>query len=130
MIIKKKWLRSFEILLIISSIVIGLWIINDQFKKNINFFYYPSEVKLICSDKIFRIGGIVKKNSLSSNQFVVTDYETDISVEYNIITPALFGEGKGVVSKGKYDCERDVFVATEILAKHDEKYRSKNRQNK
>nr|HET7859137.1 cytochrome c maturation protein CcmE [Caldimonas sp.] len=72
----------------------------------------------------FRIGGMVEKGSLKRDgtkaSFVVTDTAKSILVRYEGILPDLFKEGKGVVAQGRL--EGDVFVAREVLAKHDENY--------
>jgi cytochrome c-type biogenesis protein CcmE len=76
------------------------------------------------SARTFRIGGLVEKGSLKREgtkaSFVVTDTARSILVRYEGILPDLFKEGKGVVAQGRL--EGDVFVAREVLAKHDENY--------
>lgn len=71
----------------------------------------------------FRLGGLVKEGSWERGQlhrFVITDLNADYPVEYTGIMPDLFEEGQGTVVTGTI--ENDVFVATEVLAKHDETY--------
>ncbi|HZK90358.1 MAG TPA: cytochrome c maturation protein CcmE [Stellaceae bacterium] len=97
------------------------------FRDNLVFFYSPSELAArpsIAGGRI-RIGGLVENQSLAHEDgshisFRVTDGKTDIGVNYDGILPDLFREGQGVVAEGRL---RDgVFVASTVLAKHDEKY--------
>jgi cytochrome c-type biogenesis protein CcmE len=77
------------------------------------------------TNKIFRIGGLVKVGSVQRNgtdvSFVVTDTAQDIAVRYSGLLPDLFTEGKGVVAQGRLDTQ-GLLTATEVLAKHDENY--------
>ena len=99
------------------------------FKDNLVFFYGPSDLaaKAIPPERRIRIGGLVEQQSLvrqadgHSVAFRVTDGKTVIAVIYDGVLPDLFKEGQGVVAEGRL--RRDgVFVATSVLAKHDEKY--------
>ena len=98
------------------------------FNDNLVFFYGPSELaaKRIGPDRRIRIGGLVENDSVVKQvdghavAFRVTDGKTELRVVYDGILPDLFREGQGVVAEGKL---RDgVFVASSVLAKHDEKY--------
>ena len=99
------------------------------FSDNLVFFYGPSDLaaKAISPGRRIRIGGLVEKASLRreadgrSVDFRVTDGKTDIMVVYDGALPDLFREGQGVVAEGRLRGD-GVFVATSILAKHDEKY--------
>ena len=100
----------------------------NALNSNIAFYISPTDIAAgkAPKNKVFRLGGMVKNesvkreaNSLKIN-FVVTDTETDIPVIYQGILPDLFSEGKGVVAQGRI--ENNVFVAQEVLAKHDENY--------
>ena len=75
--------------------------------------------------KKIRIGGMVKNNSIlietKEVKFVVTDFKNEINVIYDGVLPNLFSEGKGVVAEG-YLKDKSLFLATKILAKHDENY--------
>ena len=78
----------------------------------------------------FRIGGMVKTGSIikrddGATEFIVTDFVKDIKVHYSGIIPVLFRDGQGVVIKGAMNSD-EVFIATELLAKHDEKYMPKS----
>jgi cytochrome c-type biogenesis protein CcmE len=99
------------------------------FNDNLVFFYGPSDLaaKAISPGRRIRIGGLVEKQSLkreaggSSVDFRVTDGKTDIAVVFDGVLPDLFREGQGVVAEGRLRAD-GVFVATSVLAKHDEKY--------
>jgi len=97
------------------------------FRDNLVFFYSPSELMAkpsLVGGRI-RIGGLVENQSVVHHDgeklsFRVTDGKTDIAVNYDGVLPDLFREGQGVVAEGRI--ENGVFVASTILAKHDEKY--------
>jgi cytochrome c-type biogenesis protein CcmE len=92
------------------------------------FFFDPSQVAegQAPPDKRFRLGGMVEKGSIDKTpgsldvKFLVTDFRHTVTVKYSGILPDLFREGQGVIAHGRMN--GDVFVADEILAKHDEKY--------
>ena len=115
----------------IALSVIGILIIIFIFKAledNVLYFYSPSEIKNkndIIFEKNMRIGGMVKNGSIQSSKneikFIVTDFQNEIIVSYEGTVPALFAEGKGVVAEGKLR-DKKFFLATRILAKHDENY--------
>jgi len=98
-------------------------------RSNIAYFFSPSQVmaKEAPTNALFRLGGLVVKNSLARQAdgltvtFDVTDMAETIKVSYTGILPDLFGEGQGVVAKGRLSPE-GVFMAEEVLAKHDEAY--------
>jgi cytochrome c-type biogenesis protein CcmE len=99
------------------------------FNDNLVFFYGPSDLaaKAIPPGRRIRIGGLVEQQSLvraadgHSLDFRVTDGKTDLKVVYDGVLPDLFREGQGVVAEGRLRAD-GVFVATSVLAKHDEKY--------
>nr|WP_231862167.1 cytochrome c maturation protein CcmE [Ferrovum sp. PN-J185] len=97
------------------------------FRSNLVFFYTPTQIAdgQAPHDKAFRIGGLVKQGSLKHegviSYFVVTDTRKDFPVSYTGILPDLFKEGRGVVAEGKLG-NNGVFVASEVLAKHDSNY--------
>src|SRR5690606_41031902 len=101
----------------------------NAFQSNLVFFFSPSQVvaKEAPLDKTFRIGGMVEDGSLKrlpdglSVEFKVTDTAHAIPVTYTGILPDLFKEGKGVVAQGRLGPD-GMFLATEVLAKHDENY--------
>src|SRR5712692_6342936 len=99
------------------------------FNDNLVFFYGPSDLaeKAISPGRRIRIGGLVEQQSLvrpadsHGVTFRVTDGKTVIAVVYDGILPDLFREGQGVVAEGRLRGD-GAFVATSVLAKHDEKY--------
>ena len=104
-------------------------LILNALNSNIALYITPTEVAAGKSpkDKLFRIGGLVKEGSISRQadgvtiSFAITDTEQSIPVHYKGILPDLFKEGKGAVAQGKLKAD-GTFVATEVLAKHDENY--------
>tara|TARA_B110000261_G_scaffold28969_1_gene32705 strand:- start:64 stop:483 length:420 start_codon:yes stop_codon:yes gene_type:complete len=124
---KKVKLRFLFLSLILFSIILSVFLILQSLKDNILYFQSPSEIKsLIELDKRkIRVGGMVKEQSIfiNSNEinFVITDFKNEINVTFSGAVPNLFGEGKGVVAEG-FLRDRNYFLATKILAKHDENY--------
>ena len=128
MLTKKVKSRIFflSVLVILAALVI--FVILRSLEENVVYFFSPTEIynkANISFDKKIRIGGLVKKNSVSKNDisinFIITDLKKEIVVSYNGIVPNLFSEGKGVVAEGKLK-DKKYFVADKILAKHDENY--------
>ena len=101
----------------------------NAFRQNILFFFTPSQVAAgeAPVGHPFRIGGLVAENSVKRTEgsleihFDVTDTVSTVRVVYEGILPDLFREGQGIVTKGTLD-QTGVFVASEVLAKHDENY--------
>jgi cytochrome c-type biogenesis protein CcmE len=99
------------------------------FNDNLVFFYSPSELKAkaVAENRRMRIGGLVEAQSLSraadgrSVFFRITDGANDVAVVYQGLLPDLFREGQGAVAEGKLSAD-GVFVASSVLAKHDENY--------
>jgi cytochrome c-type biogenesis protein CcmE len=99
------------------------------FQENLLYFYAPSDVTAgkAPADKSFRLGGMVPEGSFKrapgsmEATFVLTDYGSNITVKYTGVLPDLFREGQGVVARGRLGSD-GVFVAEEVLAKHDENY--------
>ena len=125
--IKIKNRLSIFIALSVISILIIIFIFK-ALEDNVLYFYSPSEIKNkndIIFEKNMRIGGMVKNGSIQSSKneikFIVTDFQNEIIVSYEGTVPALFAEGKGVVAEGKLR-DKKFFLATRILAKHDENY--------
>lgn len=124
--------RHKRIAIIIGALaVLGIVtaLILNAFNKNLVFFFSPTQVyaKEAPIGRAFRIGGLVESGSLQREKdgltvhFLVTDTAKTVPVTYTGILPDLFKEGKGVVAEGKLG-DDGVFVATEVLAKHDENY--------
>ena len=111
---------------IVCAVGAAAALVLDAFQSNLVFFYSPSQVaaKEAPSARTFRLGGMVEKGTLKREgklaTFVVTDTAKSIPVRYEGILPDLFKEGKGVVAQGQL--HGDVFIAREVLAKHDENY--------
>jgi cytochrome c-type biogenesis protein CcmE len=109
-------------------LVFAAVLILNAFQDNIVFFRTPTDLmtKPARIGEQIRIGGLVKTGTLKKNQdgsveFVVTDKANDLIVKYSGTLPSLFREGQGVVAYGTLQSDRS-FKASEILAKHDEKY--------
>ncbi len=98
----------------------------NAFQSNLVFFYSPTQVMSseAPAGRSFRLGGLVETGSVKREgvavDFVVTDLARSVPVRFSGILPDLFKEGKGVVAQGKL--ENGIFVAREVLAKHDENY--------
>ncbi|WP_416548126.1 cytochrome c maturation protein CcmE [Limnohabitans sp. DCL3] len=99
----------------------------NAFQSNLVFFFTPTQVAAgqAPQDGPFRVGGLVKVGSIERDgmavAFVVTDTHQEVPVRYVGLLPDLFKEGKGVVAQGRLNAGR-LFVASEVLAKHDENY--------
>ena len=124
---KKVKLRFFFVILIFFTIVLSVFLILKSLEENVIYFQSPSQIKSLSElDKSkIRVGGMVKKNSISINSnevnFIITDFKNEINVTYSGAVPNLFAEEKGVVAEG-FLKDRNFFSATKILAKHDENY--------
>ena len=124
---RKVKLRFFIILLILVILVLSIFLILKSLEENVVYFQSPSDIKILSEvdKKKIRIGGMVKKNSISIEakklNFIITDFKNEINVTYSGVVPNLFIEGKGVVAEG-YLKDKSFFLATKILAKHDENY--------
>ena len=101
----------------------------NAFRSNLVFFFSPSQIaaKEAPVAQVFRLGGLVERGSIQRERdgmtirFIVTDTARGVPVVYRGLLPDLFREGKGVVARGRLG-EDGVFVANEVLAKHDENY--------
>ncbi len=108
--------------------IAGLLVLN-AFRNNLVFFYSPTEVLegKVAVNKNFRIGGMVEKGSVRRSadglkvDFIVTDLNKRMPIHYEGILPDLFREGQGIVAQGRLQAD-NTFIASEVLAKHDEKY--------
>ena len=124
---RKVKLRFLFIVIILITLILSVFLILKALEENVVYFQSPTEIKLLSElnkNKI-RVGGMVKKNSISINSnevnFIITDYKNEINVSYTGAVPNLFEEEKGVVAEG-FLKDRNFFSATKILAKHDENY--------
>ena len=124
---RKVKLRFFFILLILITLILSVFLILKSLEENVVYFQSPSEIKILSEieKKKIRIGGMVKINSIlieaKEVKFIITDFKNEINVIYSGAIPNLFNEGKGVVAEG-YLKDKEFFLATKILAKHDENY--------
>ena len=124
---KKVKLRFFFISLIFIVLILSVFLVLKSLEENVVYFKSPSDVRSISEldKKKIRIGGMVKKDSIeiSNNEinFIITDFKNEINVVYSGAVPNLFSEEKGVVAEG-YLKDKNFFLATKILAKHDENY--------
>jgi cytochrome c-type biogenesis protein CcmE len=124
---RKVKLRFFFVLLILITLVLSVFLILKSLEENVVYFQSPTEIKLLAEIKKnkIRVGGMVKKESISIEseevKFIITDFKNEINVSYSGAIPNLFSEEKGVVAEG-YLKDKNFFLATKILAKHDENY--------
>jgi len=120
--------RLYMVLGILAGVGIALGLALYSMQTSIGF-KPPTDVVAgaVAPGKRFQLGGMVKTGSVQRTpgslevRFVVTDFKSDVPVVYNRVLPDLFKENSGVVANGRLD-ERGVFVADEVLAKHDENY--------
>ena len=111
-------------LLLAAGAVVAL--VLNAFQSNLVFFYSPSQIAAqeAPAGRTLRVGGLVEAGSVKVEgakvQFVITDTAKTVAVRYEGILPDLFKEGKGVVAQGQL--QGGVFMAREVLAKHDENY--------
>ena len=124
---KPRTQRLLWIVLILAVLGTALALILNAFQSNLVFFFTPSQIASGEAPKgrAFRVGGLVQTGSVVRNgvdvSFVVTDQVHSVRVNYSGILPDLFKPGKGVVAQGKLQ-DDGRFVASEVLAKHDENY--------
>ena len=111
---------------VVAAVGIAVALVLNAFQSNLVFFYSPSQIAAheAPSNRTFRLGGLVQQGSVKRDgvrvEFVVTDTAETVPVRFEGILPDLFKEGKGVVAQGQL--QGGVFVAREVLAKHDENY--------
>jgi len=126
----KKRRRIQVIILTFIALGLSVALIGYGLRDGINYFRSPSQVLENPPDpsEVFRIGGLVEEGSIIRGggkgvQFIVTDTNARVLVEYSGILPDLFAENQGMIGTGKYI--NNIFQASEILAKHDESYMPK-----
>jgi cytochrome c-type biogenesis protein CcmE len=124
---RKKRRLAFAAALVTVGVLLAL-LIRYGLGQNTMYFRSPSDVaaKQVGEGVAFRLGGLVEKGSVEHGagadvHFRVTDGKSTIPANFNGVLPALFREGQGVVATGAMD-PHGTFVASEVLAKHDEKY--------
>ena len=102
------------------------------FRSGIEFYKSPTQILELKDDTVrLRVGGLVVRNSVQrsgvDNLFVITDGTNEVKIQYTGVLPDLFAEGRGVIVRGKL--KNNVFVASQVLAKHDEKYMPREIKN-
>ena len=128
MLQKKARKRALLLIALLLVSVLGIFLVLKSLDKNILYFKSPSDIKIsqdIDFNKKLRVGGIVKKGSLTISEeeikFIITDLKNELKISYSGTVPNLFSEEKGVVAEGKLQ-DKTFFIADRILAKHDENY--------
>ena len=113
--------------LVVTTIILLL-----AFRSGIEFYKSPTQLLEVKDASIrLRVGGLVMRNSVQrsgvDNVFVITDGSNEVKVQYTGVLPDLFAEGRGVIVRGKL--KNNVFIASQVLAKHDEKYMPREIKN-
>ncbi|MDB2590130.1 cytochrome c maturation protein CcmE [Candidatus Thioglobus sp.] len=122
----KRQNRMVLVALLLAGAVLAITLLLQALGSNTNYFYSPTEVAegKAPIGKTFRLGGLVAKGSVIRKDmmvsFDVTDNKNKFTIEYTGILPDLFREGQGIITTGSLVGE--IFIATEVLAKHDENY--------
>jgi cytochrome c-type biogenesis protein CcmE len=126
---KARSKRLILVLLAVTGVALASVLVTQALRSNMAYFFTPTQI--VSGEaplgELMRIGGMVKEGSLKrigdglTAEFLVTDTVSDVVVRYTGILPDLFKEGQGAVARGRVT-EGNVFVAEEVLAKHDEKY--------
>ncbi len=126
---KARHQRLSLILIGLAILSLATYLVLNALEGNLSYFFSPSQVHNgeAPKDHVFRLGGMVEKGSVKRAEgdltvnFVVTDNNKTMAVAYTGILPDLFEEGQGVIAQGKLNAD-NVFIADEVLAKHDENY--------
>ena len=125
---KKVKLRFLFLSLILIVLVLTIYLVLESLKENVVYFISPTEIKELGEidySKKYRVGGMVKKDSVDMSSdhinFIITDLKSEINVKFSGVIPNLFSEEKGVVAEG-FLKDRNFLNASKILAKHDENY--------
>lgn len=133
---KQQTQRLYYLLVLMLGIALAVGLILYSLKQNINLFFTPSQAlkATLPADHTFRLGGQVKPGSLVREKdkltvhFILTDLKQEIAITYTGILPDLFRDGNGAIAEGHWSVEstgKKEFIATQILAKHDENYMPK-----
>ena len=126
---KARQKRLMFLLAGMAALGVAIALVLSALEGNLSYFFSPSEVVAgkAPQDHVFRLGGLVKDGSIKRSgtdltvDFVVKDNDDEVAVRYTGILPDLFKEGQGMIATGKLGAD-GVFVADEVLAKHDEEY--------
>lgn len=129
---KHKKRRLIFIASIFAVSIAALVFVIKNFREQIIFFYSPSELLTLenlnkTQGKTIRIGGLVEEKSIKkidalTTEFTITDMKKELHITYSGLLPDLFREKQGVVARGKFDAQKNEFIAQELLVKHDENY--------
>ena len=119
---------SFGMFVLLATTVILLF----AFKSGIEFYKSPTQLLEVKDDTMrLRVGGLVMMNSVKTvginNSFGITDGSNEVEVQFVGVLPDLFAEGRGVIVRGQF--KNNIFVASQVLAKHDEKYMPRELEN-
>ena len=128
----KKRMRIIFISFGIIALLVTTITLLIAFRSGIEFYKSPTQLLELKDDTVrLRVGGLVVRNSVQrsgvDNLFVITDGTNEVKVEYTGVLPDLFAEGRGVIVRGKL--KDNVFIASQVLAKHDEKYMPREIKN-
>lgn len=123
---RKRW---WVLLAVVAALGVSTALVLSALRENVMFFYSPAQLRALPSppSELVRLGGIVEQGSVQRDaqslkvRFVVTDTEVRIPVEYEGLLPDLFRESREVVASGRLGAQ-GIFVAHEVLAKHEETY--------
>ena len=124
---KPRHKKAAVIVGVLCAVGVATALVLNAFNSNLVFFYTPTQIaaKEAPTGRTFRIGGMVESGTVVRQgvtvRFMVTDTAKTVPVKYEGVLPDLFKEGKGVVAQGQLGPD-GVFVAREVLAKHDENY--------
>lgn len=122
--------KRFGIVIVgLAALGLATYLVLNALEGNLSYFFSPTEVAegKAPPDHVFRLGGLVETGSVTREagemtvRFVVTDMAQRVTVAYDGILPDLFAEGQGVIAQGRMGPNK-VFLAEEVLAKHDETY--------
>lgn len=121
--------RLYWVLGIVAGVAVAAGLAFQAMRSNVMFYFDPTQVvaREVKVGHRFRMGGMVEKGSFTRTpgsleaSFLVTDFRNTVKVRYAGVLPDLFREGSGVVAHGKLDAD-GVFIAEEVIAKHDENY--------
>lgn len=126
---KARSKRLILVLVAVAGVALASVLVTQALRSNMAYFFTPTQIVTgeAPLGELMRIGGMVKEGSLKrigdglTAEFLITDTASDVIVRYTGILPDLFKEGQGAVARGRVT-EDKIFVAEEVLAKHDEKY--------
>ena len=126
---KARHKRLGIVIVALAALGLATFLVLNALEGNLSYFFSPTEVAdgKAPANHIFRLGGrgdtkrVTREEGSLTVNFVVTDMAKSITVAYSGILPDLFAEGQGVIAQGRLGPD-NVFVAEEVLAKHDETY--------